>query len=278
MAQKILDCLEYTFEHEGVYYSGVDADTEHEEGAQYLWDEKELKDVLTPLELAQFKEIYQISGKGNFINKNHLIKKADRMLPDAEHKLLIARRKRKQPFVDRKISTSWNCLTGIGLVQAFVNLKDKRAILKAENLYNRLINLNSLGGRIYHSSFNSIRQNEEFLEDYASVLLFLTYLFKETNRYGDEMNRIYEKLKQYKGPDGWNESRNEDFLKVPAEAFDNPTPSSISMAELAILRTDFLNNRKISPKEYGQPLMNDFFNISSLVSNELIRMKEPSRK
>lgn len=267
VAKKIMQCLEETFEHDGVYYSGHDADTDHHEGATYLWTQEDLCEILTSQELARFKEVYDITEKGNFESKNHLVKKEDVALEEIENKLLEARRKRHQPFIDRKVITSWNCLVGIGFIQAHKYLGDKKALAKAETLFQRLKKLNCRGSNIFHSSFDTIIQNGEFLQDYAATLLFLTYLHEETGRYEAEMNKLYGKLKEYREEEGWVESFNEDFIKVPAENFDSSIPSSASLAELAVLRTDMLHKREYNRVGFEVPLAKDFFNISALIRN-----------
>ena len=42
------------------YISAHDADTEHEEGATYLWSYEQLKDALDPEEFERFSESYYI--------------------------------------------------------------------------------------------------------------------------------------------------------------------------------------------------------------------------
>ncbi len=277
-AQKIAQCLEETFEHDGLYISGHDADTDHEEGATYLWTEEEIRQILTPEELLRFKKVYNISKEGNFEGKNHLIKVKDADISDIEQKLLKARRKRHQPFVDRKIITSWNCLLGIGLIHAYRYLEDKQFLKKAEDIFRRLRDVNCSGNKIYHTSIDSVLQEEGFLQDSASMLLFLTYLFEETSMFTDEMDELFSKVQEYRLDSEWIESSHGDFLKVPAEIFDHPMPSSVSMAEVAILRADILRKREYVPGKFSEPLARDFFNIVTLIRNGFFHLIEAPKK
>ncbi|MEZ4998458.1 MAG: hypothetical protein R2758_13690 [Bacteroidales bacterium] len=75
MAEKIARCLDETFLHDGMYVSAFNADTDHREGATYLWSMEELAALLTPEEMKRFTEVYDVSEKGNFEGLNHLVKK-----------------------------------------------------------------------------------------------------------------------------------------------------------------------------------------------------------
>lgn len=277
-AEKTVQCLEETFEQEGSYISGHDADTDHQEGATYLWTLEQISGILTPEEFTRFGEVYDISEEGNFEGKNHLVKKKNVFLYDIEQKLLEARRKRHQPFVDTKVVTIWNCLLGIGFIQAYRYLGGEELLEKAKELFLRLGKLNYHNGKMYHSAVDSHTQKEEFLQDCAAMLLFLTYLHEETGMYADEIDKFYSKVKDYKVGSDWIESSHEDFLKVPAEAFDSPMPSSVSLAELAVLRADLLRKREYTPGEFSEPLMRDFFNIAVMIRNGFFHLIESPAK
>lgn len=277
-AEKIIQCLEETFEHNGLYYSGIDADTDHQEGASYLWTRKEIEKLLTPEELNGFDKVYDVSQEGNFEGKNHLIKKKNVFLDMIERKLLEARKRRSQPFVDTKVITSWNCLLGISLIHAYRYLEDAELLGKAEMIYLRLKELNCHNDKICHSSVDAYTQQEEFLQDCSAMLLFLTYLQEETGMYAVDMDKLYSKVKAFSTDIGWIESSQGDFLQVPARNFDNPVPSSVSMAELAILRSDLLSKRKYTPGKYSEPLARDFFNIITMIRNGLFHLIESPAK
>lgn len=121
VARGIVKCLKETYLEDGLFVSAHDADTDHVEGETYLWTERELKKLLNKKELKAFLDHYEITKKGNFEGKNHLIRKKTgygKEISAIEEKLLEVRRKRVQPFTDRKKVTSWNALAGIGLLMA----------------------------------------------------------------------------------------------------------------------------------------------------------------
>ena len=57
MAEKILRCLDESFELDGLYISAFNADTGHEEGVTYLWDSKELESELGPEDFKKFCQV-----------------------------------------------------------------------------------------------------------------------------------------------------------------------------------------------------------------------------
>ena len=57
VVEKIRECLEETYA-DGLYYAAHDADTDHNEGDTYLWDQEELKKQLSTSEYKQFMDVY----------------------------------------------------------------------------------------------------------------------------------------------------------------------------------------------------------------------------
>lgn len=163
---------------------------------------------------------------------------------------------------------------GIGLIHAYRYLGNKQLLEKAKGIFERLMECNYRNDRLYHSSIDSRPQPEGFLQDYAAMLLFLTYLHEETGEYSNEMDKFYFKVKEYRMENDWIESSHGDFLKVMAEEFDHSVPSSVSMAELAVLRADLLHRRAYDPGQFSQPLARDFFNIAAMIRNGLFHIIE----
>ena len=89
MAENIVRCLDDCFANNGLFISAHDADTEHVEGATYVWSYAELKDFPGPDEFKRFCESYYIDEQGNFEGLIHLIRKNDVSLHDIEDKLLF---------------------------------------------------------------------------------------------------------------------------------------------------------------------------------------------
>ncbi|MDA2936167.1 thioredoxin domain-containing protein [Patescibacteria group bacterium AH-259-L05] len=258
-------CLEQTFEHNGLLYSAHDADTDHEEGTTYLWSYQELQDVLTNAEFEKLRALYTVTQYGNFEGRNHLIKKEHKCLDTIENKLLGARKKRPQPFVDKKIVTSWNALAGIGLILAFRWTSHRSAKQKAIKLFDKLIREHFRDGKLAHSSCKGSVQEQEFLEDYASVLLLATYIYEEIGEGKEIIETLLTKLESFRCQGQWFMNRaGGDFKRIPARPFDHPTPSGISLGELARFRAHRILQRVASDEtkiRFKQHLENDFYNL-----------------
>lgn len=264
-AQKIILCLDETFSEEGLYYTAHDADTLHKEGDTYVWSWSELNQVLSSEELKLIYDTYEISSKGNFEGNIHLIRKNFKKIPKVEDKLLEVRRLRTQPFVDKKIITSWNALVGVGLFMHWKVTKDKTILDKVKNLLENLLKLNYVGERLVHSSLDGNLQDGEFMVDYASLLLLATYLHEETREYEELIGKLQKKLLSFKEKERWIESRNSDFKEVEALPYDASVPSSLSLTELALLRCNIIFQEKIEPVKFSSPMDCDFHNMVGLL-------------
>ncbi|MBI2668319.1 thioredoxin domain-containing protein [Candidatus Woesearchaeota archaeon] len=272
IAEKIIRCLEDSFAGEGMYYAGIDADTGHQEGETYLWTKEELQQALPPEEFEKFSGLYSIEE--NFEGKIHLIKQGLTFLPEIEEKLLKIRKKRKHPSVDRKYITSWNALTGISLLLAGRYLKNTSAREKALSLFNALAQQQVKNGQVVHSSLAGKLQAGAFLEDYASLLLFATYVYEETGKHQELMVSSSKELKNFKKT-FWIESITEDFIPIPAQNFDHPLPSSTALAELAQWRFAAVLKNKAGKQFYYSPLQHDGLNLLAVLSRHTHIVQTP---
>ncbi|MBN1594275.1 MAG: thioredoxin domain-containing protein [Candidatus Coatesbacteria bacterium] len=266
IAVMLIKCLCETFEQGGLFLSAHDADTEGREGETYLWTMQDLDEVLTADELDQFEQLYEVTEGGNFEGKNHLIMTRLAFLPEIEQKLLSMRKERAQPFVDMKLVTGWNALAGIGLLMAdrLAGISEAKAL--AIGVFDGLMERHFRDGRLVHSSLGPDLQTDEFLNDYAAMLLFATYLHEETGSHSETIRTLREKMMGFKSDDGWLEARNADFMPVPAQEFDHPTPSSVALAEMALLRANIMLGEEYLPMSYRQPLASDFYNTAAMVA------------
>jgi len=261
--EKIVICLDETFFNH-LYFSAHDADTNHHEGITYVWDKEELEQNLTESEYKQFQELYLIEK--NFEGKIHLIKKNNHFIPKIEEKLLHIRKLREQPFTDQKFVTSWNALIGISFIQAYRSSRNEEYKFKAISLFKNLLEKHYENGILHHSSHKGQLQLGEFLEDYAAMLLFTTYIYEETGEYKEIVKKFNKKLHGFK-QEGWIESKTSDFLQIQASTFDHPSPSSSSLAEMAQLRASIILEEEYDPTEYKSPFHHDFFNLMVFIKN-----------
>ncbi len=272
MAENILRCLEDSFEDSGLYISGHDADTEHSEGATYLWDYNELKKELTNEEFNQLCEVYNIEKAGNFEGKIHLIKKIEISIVPIEKKLLQIRKLKVQPDMDKKILCGINALTAIAMTQAAQFLEMPELEDKASGILKHLMEIFWNGKTLGHSLYKGETQNQNFLFDAAAVLTAISYLYENDQTWDSQMTSMAEYTETFRQDETWFESRAEDFQSVNASWFDHPIPSSVSLAEMGLSRAALLKGTEIIRKPYREPFRADFYNIAALLSNGLFHV------
>jgi uncharacterized protein YyaL (SSP411 family) len=277
MAEKILKCLNECFIQDGLYITGLDADTEHREGLTYVWSYEQLKNELLPGEFERFTKVYFIDRIGNFENMIHLLRRTDDPLDDVEDKLLAIRRKRKQPFQDNKIQCGINALVIVALIQAGRFLERTELELQAAMVMKDLLKKFWNGKFLMHSYFNGIFQEQSYLFDAAAILTALTMLSENDESWKNIMNDMTLYVESFIDGDKWMESRVEDFQPVYASWLDHPVPSSVSLAELGLTRNRLLSGKTLPSKQYREPFKSDFYNIVVMMNNGLFHLFESNR-
>lgn len=263
IVRKTLDCLEETFRKDDFYTTGHDADTDHVEGDTYLWELDELSNLLSEEEKGRFDSIFQLYP---FEGKNHLIKtQITEDTKDIEEKLLAQRLTREQPFRDEKIILSLNSYVGLALIHAYRALGDIKILKRAKRLYQNLLDTFYNEGTLCHSLIEGKTTREAFLEDYTAFFLFQTFIFEEAREGKEVMEKLYKKINLMRVAGIWYESTSE-IGKIPAQNFDHPTPSSVSMAEMANLRYAILIETDYLETQYATGLNYDFYNLSAFIS------------
>jgi uncharacterized protein len=280
IALGIVRALRESFtDQEGLFISAHDADTNHHEGHTYLWSDHDLED-LTDADRERLEVLFEIQEGGNFEGFHHLVRRGNGRLAEADRslldRLLKRRRERLQPETDTKIVTAWNALAASALVYAGRFLARQDLIDDALRLYRNLERRNRMpDGRWIRSSLAGNHNTVECLEDYGAVLYLVTLLAEHEldeegfNCWEIEMNRIEERIRSFRTDQGWRYTIADDFEPVPADDFDSPTPSAVSLAEGALLRSALLRGDS-SSVEYaargmGPDLHRDFHNITVLV-------------
>ena len=106
----------------GGFYAAMDAESDGREGAYYLWEYRQLAELLSDSELQLARSAFGISPAGNFAGENvlQLIPSTTANKPQIaalQQKLLAARVKRNHPVTDRKIITAWNAMMISALIK-----------------------------------------------------------------------------------------------------------------------------------------------------------------
>lgn len=272
MSEKIVRCLDESFTITGLFITGHDADTEHEEGSTYLWSFDQLKEILDNDEFRIFTDAYHITPSGNFDGMNHLIRVNDNPLDDIEEKLIELRRQRLQPAKDEKILSGLNALSAAAMIHAARYLNDPLLEGRAGKLVSRIKKTFWKNRSLGHSMFNCIVQEQPFLFDAAALLFAVTLLYENDDTQGGFMDELTAYILTFKEGDHWVESKPADFPTVYASWFDHPVPSTASMAEMALTRYNLLRDKDPEPDEYLQPFQSDFYNLNAMIRNGLFHV------
>ncbi|MCW8131647.1 MAG: DUF255 domain-containing protein [Planctomycetota bacterium] len=252
---------------EGVFYSAYDADSEGEEGKFYVWDKKEI-DELLGADAPLFCEVYGVEAGGNFreeatghetgLNIPHLkeglaghaarLKTSEdalrAKLEPLKQKLLAARVKRVWPHLDDKILTSWNAMTIGAMAKGAVYLNEPKylqAALKAAGWL--LKNHRDAKGRWLATSRKGDARLAAYLDDHACLANAFMDLFDATGdaRWRDEAAAVVKILDAH----FWDEKHggyffvaddHEKLLVRVKNPSDNATPSGNGIAAQALVR------------------------------------------
>ncbi len=277
VADDVVRALEETFSDEDrLYRSAHDADTEHQEGATYVWSDEDLEE-LTPETRGRMTALFEIEPGGNFEGSYHLVRRDDGPLDEGDRRamteLLEQRRTRPQPDVDDKIVTAWNALAGIALVQAGRHLRREDLMKLARRLYTALEKKNRRADRRWvRSSRGGVHGPVECLEDYAALLYLVTLLAEhsrdatEFREWSAEMEELEERIREFRYDGGWLYTLAGDVPPVPADTFDSPTPSPRALAETALIRSSQLRGTPPPPAlTMGADYQEDFHNLAVLI-------------
>ena len=269
MAAGLARCLEETFAMAGLFATAFDADTDHHEGATYVWRIAEIREILSDEEFADFASAYHLPAGGNFEGAIHLTRRDDRPAHGSEEKLLARRRRRPQPGRDEKVLCGVNALAACALVQAGRLLVRPELEAKGAAMVEKLIAVFLDGKRLAHSLAAGKVQEQSFLSDAAALLLVVTLLRETDETWADTMNVLVRYTAAFRKEDRWLEATNPDFRAVTASTFDHPVPSGVSLATLALLRAAILNGETVQPLEYLRPLQSDFYNVAVMIGQGL---------
>lgn len=269
-AHGIATCLNRDFHEDGLYISALDADTDHEEGATYLWTRDEIQEALQDDEWHAFSRAYELPADGNFEGRIHLLRSgAEDGTPgvrEAERRLHEIRSRRVQPAADRKHITHWNALAGIGLAYAGRYLDTPAYVEQAVSIADAIARRHYQGGELAHASIGGATSAAAgFLDDHASFALLLTVLEETHPRFTPLRRDVLADMSGFAEGSAWYASRQADFRPVPAETYDQPIPSSVSMADFALARAATLDGVLCDESAPGSPLAEDFRNLSALL-------------
>jgi len=232
---------------EGGLYSATDADSEGEEGRFFVWEEREIRDVLGG-DAERFARFHGVTAAGNFEGRNIVtVPRPDEdewdALAPARARLHEAREKRVHPLRDEKVLAGWNGLAISALAFGGRALGEPRwvaaAVRAAELVLGRMVK----GGRLQRSWLAGAAGVPAFLDDHAFLAQGLLDLYEATfeARWLEAALDLSERTEALFGDPkggGWftTAEDHERLLAREKPTHDGAEPSGASVAALNALR------------------------------------------
>ncbi len=231
---------------EGAFYSATDADSEGEEGRFFVWQARELRELLGP-RAERFIRFHGVTEGGNFEGRNILhVPTPDEdtweALAEDRATLYQARDRREKPLRDEKVLTAWNALMISALAFGGRLLDEPRYIAAAAGAADVLLTRMRPGGRLARTSRDGVLGPAGFLEDHAFLAQGLLDLHEATfdPRWLEEALALAEETeRRFADPrGGWFVSAEDQERLIAREKpnHDGATPSGASVALHVALR------------------------------------------
>ncbi len=231
---------------DGGFAASLDADTDGEEGATYVWDKSEIDAPLGP-DAAQFDAAYDVTDNGNWEGRTILrrqIGSADNdTLANARRTLFEARQLRPQPARDDKVLTAWNGLMIAAFADAAAAFGERRwADLAKASADLLLEHVRDGDGRLRRSWKDGRALHSGVLEDYANLADGLLALYEATfdERYFVAARELADAiLAHFADPSGGffdTADDHEALIARPKDVQDNATPSGGAMSATVLLK------------------------------------------
>jgi uncharacterized protein YyaL (SSP411 family) len=181
----------------GGFYSAEDADSEGKEGLFYVWEPKEIGEVLGTKNTMIFNEYYGVTREGNFEDGKSILnikksvgelakqfkqnpKTIETVFAQGHSKLLEHRSKRIRPHLDDKVIAGWNGLMISALAYGGAAFDEEKYINAATRAADFTLTTLRRDGRLmrYYRAGKVI--DPAYLDDYAFVIMGLLDLYEAT--------------------------------------------------------------------------------------------------
>ena len=251
---------------EGGFYSAQDADSEGVEGKYYVWNKREITEILGD-DAELFCLYYDVTDGGNFEGTTILCNnlalssvafkfgktedEVKKILSSGAKKLLEIRSKRVRPGLDDKILTSWNALMISAFAKGFRISKDQLFLSAAEKCISFIDEKLTNDGKLLRTYKNGTAKIQAYLEDYAYLISSLLDVF-EINPEKKYLERA-STLGHYLIDHFWDSENNNFFMTAdnhekliirPKSNYDLSMPSGNSVAANSLLRLYHLTQEK----------------------------------
>ncbi len=241
----------------GALASAIDAETEGDEGAYYVWSRGELDAVLGPEDAAFLAPLLGFDGRPFFEGGRYVLHlprpiaeqaEARRMRREAlleemaplEAKLLAARYQRQRPLTDDKILADWNGTAIAGLAVAGRALDRPDLVERAATAARAVLAVLRPGETLLHTARGDHAKLPAYLSDYAFLVRGLLAL--ERAQPGEGWLAIAreltdEQVRRLGDPAGgfFVAATAPDLLFRSKEVFDGAMPSANAVAALNLV-------------------------------------------
>ncbi len=254
VAEEILTFVEREMtSSEGGFYSALDAETNGIEGESYVWEAREIDNILGAA-ATDFKEAYHVKDLSDFEHGNVLrlatgeVKslagpRAER-LAVSRQKLLTVRDQRQRPLRDEKVLTSWNGLMIGAFARAGALLNQPDFVRTAERGANFVLaNLRDAEGRLLRTHTAGKAKLNAYLDDYAFVIDGLLALHEATDdaRWLKAAKQLQDdQLKMFRDETGggffFTSHHHEELLARTKNCYDGVLPAGNSVSARNLIK------------------------------------------
>jgi uncharacterized protein YyaL (SSP411 family) len=280
----------------GAFYSTQDADSEGEEGRFFLWDEREVRQLLGE-EVADLAcRYWDVTEQGNFEHRNILhvtleieqlaklhgrpVDTVRRQLAGARATLFAARDRRVKPGRDTKVLTAWNGLMISAFAKAAELFDDagyRDVAVAAVAFVEREL---QRGDRLLSTWKDGVAKLNGYLDDYAFFAAALLDVFEavQDRRYLAAARRLMDSTLAHFWDDAgggfyFTSDDHEALIVRSKPSFDGSIPSGNSVAAMSLLRLHhytggelFLQRAEALLRLFAEPMRSQPFGFANLLT------------
>jgi uncharacterized protein YyaL (SSP411 family) len=280
----------------GGFYSTQDADSEGEEGKFFLWDEREVMQLLGDDLGALACRYWDVTELGNFEGRNilHVTLELEQLaklfrrdvdsvraaLADARARLFAAREHRIKPGLDSKVLTAWNGLMISAFAKAAEVFGDDRYRRVARDAVAFIERELQRGDRLLSTWKDGVAKLNGYLDDYAFFTAALLDVFEALQDRGhlESARRLMDATIEHfwDRADGgffFTSDDHEALIVRSKPAFDGSIPSGNSVATMNLLRlyhhtgsAEYRQRAESLLRLYAQPLRSQPFGFANLLA------------
>jgi uncharacterized protein len=238
---------------EGGLWSAIDAETDGQEGAYYVWSRDELEAALGGEDAVFLAPIFGFDGKPFFEGDRYVLhlprplaeqaaaRRLDRgellaQIAPLKARLLAARDRRPRPLTDDKVLADWNGMAIAGLAEAGEALGEAELVARARRAARFVLARMRPGdGPLFHAWRGGRATIPAYLSDYAFLVRGLLTLYRvsgEATWLAAARELTEEQIRRLGDPAGgfYVAAAQPDVLFRSKDAFDGATPSPNGVA------------------------------------------------